>query len=113
MFLRLAVEAAEPPHPAHSYLTRRYRRLQDTFTDVFHALDESGLLRRSADPAHLARVTIALMDGLQVSARYDPTRDGIASDVEAQFAAVLNAEGRRQLASCLERCGRGASQTTD
>ncbi|HEU5027329.1 MAG TPA: TetR/AcrR family transcriptional regulator [Spirillospora sp.] len=64
-------EATSPAHPAHAYYTERFGKLRRFFTSAFAALNERGQLRAPADPATLAVMTIALLNGLQTQWLYD------------------------------------------
>ncbi|MEU9456676.1 TetR/AcrR family transcriptional regulator [Streptomyces sp. NPDC048277] len=62
----LSAEATDPRHPAHAYFKERYGRSVARATASFEGLRRRGVLRPGADPAALARMLIALLDGLQL-----------------------------------------------
>jgi AcrR family transcriptional regulator len=64
LFTVLSAEATDPEHPAHRYFAQRYTHMIDMMTE---SLRETGAnLPRGTDPDIIARLLIALMDGLQV-----------------------------------------------
>lgn len=71
LFSRLAVDAADPSHPAHEYFLDRSERLRSTIAENF----SSGLQRPVVDPETLARIIQAAADGLQLQWMIDPTVD--------------------------------------
>lgn len=72
LFSRLAVEAADPAHPAHQYFLDRSERLRETFTA---SLAQRGYEHPTIDPDTLARIIQAASDGLQLQWMVDPTVD--------------------------------------
>lgn len=69
LFSHLAVDAADPEHPAHDYFLERSARLrQQLAADL---ADGGSLL----DPDTTARVVQAVADGLQLQWMIDPTVD--------------------------------------
>lgn len=72
LFSRLAVDAADPEHPAHRYFLDRSERLRETFAESFGA---GRLGQTSLDPDTLARIIQAASDGLQLQWMIDPTVD--------------------------------------
>lgn len=82
LFSRLAVDAADPGHPAHGYFLERSERLRTTITESF-AFDDR---RAALDPETLARVIQAAADGLQLQWMIDPT-----VDMAAIMAALIDA----------------------
>ncbi|WP_334148464.1 TetR/AcrR family transcriptional regulator [Microbacterium sp.] len=72
LFSRLAVDAADPEHPAHRYFLDRSERLRETFAESFGA---GRLGPVSLDPDTLARIIQAASDGLQLQWMIDPSVD--------------------------------------
>ncbi|HEY0187999.1 MAG TPA: hypothetical protein VGC67_10960 [Cellulomonas sp.] len=71
LFIRLAVEAHDPAHPAHTYYQRRHERLLSVTSAV-----EWDLPERFRDPStfrDLLRTAFCAMDGCEVQALTDPT----------------------------------------
>ncbi|MCZ4300059.1 MULTISPECIES: TetR/AcrR family transcriptional regulator [Microbacterium] len=79
LFSRLAVDAADPEHPAHRYFLDRSERLRASLSQNLGSSAEHPAL----DPDTLARVIQAVSDGLQLQWMVDPTVDmpGIMSAV--------------------------------
>lgn len=75
MHARLSNEASEPHHPAHDYFRSRYERIREKGTEAFARLQEQGRVPADADPAQLAVIMFALIDGLQTQWMYDADVD--------------------------------------
>ena len=71
LFSRLAVDAADPAHPAHDYFLERSERLRSNIAESFTNDDQ----RPALDPDTLARIIQAASDGLQLQWMIDPTVD--------------------------------------
>ncbi|WP_329539059.1 TetR/AcrR family transcriptional regulator [Streptomyces sp. NBC_01358] len=71
----LSGEATNPDHPAHTHYAERYRNLRQFYEAVFSALAERGELTSPIEPAVLATMTIALINGLQQQWLFD--RDSV------------------------------------
>jgi AcrR family transcriptional regulator len=82
----LSGEATSPDHPAHRYYAERYRDLRLFYTRAFTALEERGRLRSATDPATLATMTVALVNGLQAQWLFD--RDSV--DIEGAIRGFLH-----------------------
>ncbi|WP_152659591.1 TetR/AcrR family transcriptional regulator [Demequina salsinemoris] len=85
LFVRLAVEAHDPSHPAHQYYANRHQRL----LTVMRALPWR-LPPRFEDPAafeDLLRTAFAAMDGTELQALTDP--DETMADLWARADRVL------------------------
>lgn len=68
-------EAVGPDHPAHDWMLRHYELSLALLEDAVREGQRTGEIADDAPPGHLARTTIALMDGLQVQWLVDPTVD--------------------------------------
>ncbi|MFC5745586.1 TetR/AcrR family transcriptional regulator [Actinomadura rugatobispora] len=90
----LSGEATSPEHPAHRYYTERYRNLRLFYTRAFTALDERGELRSAFDPATLATMTIALINGLQAQWLFDRNSVEIVGAVRGFLQSVIPAMDR-------------------
>ena len=75
LYSRLVVEAESHEHPAHSYVRDRYERTADSVVEAVRARQAAGTLDPNLDPVVLARLMIALSDGLQLQWMYDRTID--------------------------------------
>ncbi|MBB2947331.1 AcrR family transcriptional regulator [Actinoplanes lutulentus] len=62
----LSAEATSADHPAHEYFQRRYARLRGEATEAFRQMAEDGQLTSAYEPASLAAMLIAVVDGLQL-----------------------------------------------
>ncbi|MFF2952018.1 TetR/AcrR family transcriptional regulator [Kitasatospora sp. NPDC057965] len=76
LFVDLAAAAAEPDHPAHDFFEQRYADLRARLAERIerNVADE-------VDPAWLARIFIAAVDGIQLQWLLDPEID-MAADIE-------------------------------
>lgn len=83
----LAAEATSADHPAHDYFRRRYATLRDEATRAFAELAEHGQLSPETTPHSLAKMVIALVDGLQLQWLLD--RESV--DVEAEVRVFIHA----------------------
>lgn len=81
LYTRLSNEATEPSHPSHLFFGQRYRTVRHNMCAAFEDLDAAGALPPPADPAILATLLIALIDGLQTQWTYDDQID-IAEHIE-------------------------------
>lgn len=92
LFVDLAAAAAEPEHPAHDFFTERY---DDLRTRIAASLT-SGPPRPTRepttppDPAWIARILVAAVDGLQLQWLLNPEID-MADDIETLCAVLLAA----------------------
>jgi AcrR family transcriptional regulator len=75
LFTTLSAEATTPGHAAHAYFEARYSSLIDRMAGEISAAQAAGTMTADADAAVLARIYVAVMDGLQVQWLYDPSTD--------------------------------------
>ena len=75
MFATLSAEATDPDHPANKYFILRYAGLRVIIRQRFERQRALGRLSSDHDPELAARVTLAVMDGLQIQWLLDPTQD--------------------------------------
>lgn len=87
LFSQLAVDAADPEHPAHSFFRQR--------SEVFHSLFSAMIAdhqeregKAKVDPEIAARMLHALADGLQLQALVEPDLD-MATIADAFFELIL------------------------
>lgn len=87
LFVKLSAEATDPTHPAHAYFRHRYRTATATFSSVFGAW----LARHDddRDPVRLARMFIALSDGLQLQWALDDFSDEAGATMVSALASFL------------------------
>lgn len=87
LFSRLAVDAADPEHPAHRYFLSRGENIRGGFVDALARMQADGELTDRIDATTLARILQAVSDGLQVQWMLDPSFD-MADTVDALFDAL-------------------------
>jgi len=90
LYVKLSAEATDPEHPAHDYFQRRYRTAEATFTTAFSTWISAH--RLTGDPGRLARLFIALSDGLQLQWALDDFSDQAGKamvDGVASFLALI------------------------
>lgn len=89
---RLMAEATEEGHPAHDYFTERDRLRRGMVESSLDHLRQAGRIRADADPALLASMVFALVDGLSTQRRFSPDLD-IPAHME-QFFDLLGPCGQ-------------------
>lgn len=93
LFLRLAVEATAPDHPAHGYFVARVGRSRQMLREAFADLAEQGQLAPGVDVDEAAGSTIAIWNGLQLQELMVPgsveTPTGLAAHLRRLVAAPL------------------------
>ncbi len=72
LYASLSSDGVDPEHPAHDFFVERYRALEEMLTTELRDRQEAGEVHRSLDAAMLARMLIALADGLQVQWLFEP-----------------------------------------
>lgn len=87
LFSRLAVEAADPAHPAHTFFVERGRANRDLLVDALEAEQRAGRLDDRVDAVTLTRMLQALADGMQLQRMLDPSVD-MAGTVAAFFTLL-------------------------
>ncbi|MFD0685956.1 TetR/AcrR family transcriptional regulator [Actinomadura fibrosa] len=92
LYLALSAAAVDPGHHAHGFFVDRYRRLTAAVEREFAGLQAREDVRRDVDPAHLARLLLAVLDGLQLQWLMDPSVD-VATLAEA-FGSLYMPSGR-------------------
>jgi AcrR family transcriptional regulator len=93
LFATLSAEATSPDHPAHAFFQDRYRAVVGQTTAEFERRRDEGRLRLGIDPDMAARLTVAVMDGMQIqwllSADTPADRPDMAAALRAQLGALL------------------------
>lgn len=87
LYARLAADASDPEHPAHTFFRDRTARLEAASRDWILKTQEAGDIRDDVDPGWVMRSIHALADGLQTAWMLDPTID-MSADV-AELLRVL------------------------
>ena len=86
--LVLAAESINPDHPAHEWFVARYRRAREQRArDIAHE-QRAGRLPADIDAQVVARLLLAILDGLELQHLLDPELGDIAGPLEA-FLALL------------------------
>jgi AcrR family transcriptional regulator len=75
LFTTLSAEATTPDHVAHAYFEERYSSLIDRLTGEIGRAQTAGTVTSDVDPSMLARIYVAVMDGLQLQWLYDDSTD--------------------------------------
>ncbi len=84
LFARLAVDAADPEHPAHHYFVERGAALRDVFVSALAHHQAAGRITDRVDADTIARLLQAAADGLHVQWMLEPDLD-MAAAMEALF----------------------------
>jgi AcrR family transcriptional regulator len=87
LYTRMAAEAASPDHPAHAFMTDRYRRTLANMRRLFTDAVEDGYFRPMTEDqiTSEAECLLATMDGLEIQFLLNP-----GFDLEASFAAFVD-----------------------
>jgi AcrR family transcriptional regulator len=93
LFSRLAVEGAEPEHPAHDFFLERGEWFREGVTTALTEMQRAGTITDAVEPEVLARIFQAVSDGLQVQWLQDPTVD-MSAIVAGLFDALTPATVR-------------------
>ena len=87
LFSRLAVDAADPAHPAHDYFLSRGAGLRAVYLDALQRAQRDGSLTREVDAEILVRIVQAVADGMQLQWMLDPEVD-MAATIAAVFTLL-------------------------
>ncbi|MCU1571659.1 MAG: transcriptional regulator, TetR family [Naasia sp.] len=87
LYTTMAAEASSAQHPAHQFMTHRYRNTLEQMRHRFRLASEAGHLQRMSeeDIAHEAECLLAVLDGLEIQFLLNP-----AFDLERSFAAYVD-----------------------
>lgn len=91
LYATISAEAADDDHPGHAYFVERYRLFIGRLAEHVRAEQEGGRLDPSLDPLQIARLAIAVADGMQVQWMLDDRAD-MAATLE-YFWATLHRVG--------------------
>lgn len=78
LFVALSAAATDPAHHGHEFFSDRYRDLTTQIADMIEEGRAAEPVRADVDPEHLARLLLAVMNGLQVQWLMDPSVDIVA-----------------------------------
>jgi AcrR family transcriptional regulator len=90
LYATISAEAADPEHPGHDYFVSRYEQIVGGLEGYFRAEQEAGRVRAETDPRTLARLAVAVADGMQVQWMLDPSAD-MAEAIEAYWSLIRSA----------------------
>ncbi|WEH19730.1 TetR/AcrR family transcriptional regulator [Streptomyces sp. VNUA24] len=82
LFVTLSAAASDPDHPAHAFFKQRYADLSARIEEGLGTAQQEGQVRPDVAPRHMARMLVALSDGLQLQWLLDPSVD-MAETIEA------------------------------
>lgn len=82
LFVTLSAAASDPDHPAHAFFKQRYADLGAQIEDGLVTAQQQGQIRPDIAPRHMARMLVALSDGLQLQWLLDPSVD-MAETIDA------------------------------
>ena len=83
LFTAMAGEAIDADHPGHDWLRQHHRAAAEMLVSGLRQAQAAGACAPDAPVERIARVTLAVMDGLQIQWLMDP--EGV--DMAADFAA--------------------------
>jgi len=86
----LSAEAADPEHPAHEWLTHRYSGIRTSLTNAFTVAFAAGELVPREEPALLAALSLAAIEGLEAQWLADPTAVDVERAVELLHRLILD-----------------------
>ncbi len=95
LYATISAEAADEGHPGHAYFVERYRFFIDQLAQYIASAQQSGDIDAALDAHEVARLAIAVADGMQVQWMLDDTAD-MASSLEYFWSLVT---GRRPSAT--------------
>lgn len=92
LYLTMAAAAGDAKHPARGFFVDHVTAVRRSIADVVRDRQASGRVAADLDPEHVARVMVALADGLQVQWTLDPSVD-MAGDLERAWALLIGDAG--------------------
>ncbi|SEG92707.1 DNA-binding transcriptional regulator, AcrR family [Thermomonospora echinospora] len=75
LFVALSAAATDPAHHAHGFFADRYRNLADVIARGLEEGQWDGRVRADEQAEHMARLLLAVSDGLQIQWLLDPSLD--------------------------------------
>ena len=75
LYATISAEASDESHPGHDYFVERYRFFIDQLAQYIASAQDSGEIDPTLDAREIARLTIAVADGMQVQWMLDDTAD--------------------------------------
>lgn len=98
LYATISAEAADDDHPGHAYFVERYRALIRGIAQHVRDEQEAGRIDQALDAEQLARIAIAVADGMQVQWMLDDTAD-MASTLEYFFTLIRRVPGTQHAAA--------------
>jgi AcrR family transcriptional regulator len=87
LYATISAEAADPDHPGHDYFVSRYQQIVGGLEQSIRSEQAAGRVRDGVDPRMLARLAVAVADGMQVQWMLDPSAD-MADALEAFWSLI-------------------------
>ena len=87
LYITLAAAAEDPSHPAHAFFVERFAFVRGALAEVVRDRQAAGTARADLDPEHVARILIAVADGIQIQWALDRSVD-MAGDIERLWNAI-------------------------
>ncbi|MEN2737674.1 helix-turn-helix domain-containing protein [Microbacterium sp. X-17] len=75
LYATISAEAADADHPGHDYFVSRYQQIVAGLEGYIRSEQEAGRVREGVDARMLARLAVAVADGMQVQWMLDPSAD--------------------------------------
>lgn len=75
LFVTLSAAASDPVHPAHAFFKRRYTDLSARIQEGLDQGRQHKQIRGDVDPELMARLLLAVSDGIQLQWLLDPSID--------------------------------------
>jgi AcrR family transcriptional regulator len=79
LYVALLAAATDPAHHAHTFFKDRYRKFVAVIESRLEERQRTGEARGDEQAEHLARLLLAVMDGLQIQWLLDPSVDMVAT----------------------------------
>jgi AcrR family transcriptional regulator len=99
LFTAMAGEAIDADHPGHQWLRSHHEQASDTIVAALRQAQADGTCAPDAPVEHIARVTLAAMDGLQIQWLMDPEGVDMAGDFAAFVSTVRERWGTGEAAA--------------
>jgi AcrR family transcriptional regulator len=93
MFVTLSAEAMDPDHPGHAWIQNHYHMIEQQLTEAIEAGITDGTMRPDIPTAALVRLTISIMDGLQLQWLAAEGEIDMAGDLAAFVAHLRRSWG--------------------
>lgn len=87
LYATISAEAADPDHPGHDYFVSRYQQIVAGLAGYLRSEQEAGRVRDGVDARMLARLAVAVADGMQVQWMLDPSAD-MGDAIEAFWSLI-------------------------